>query len=711
MAILVNGWYKGSIPFYNITEIYIDSIGAGAESWDASSSQDGSIMCYRNGTRVKIVSSNITEIGDNAFSKFLALKKVTGLGSVTAIGTRAFCYTPNLEYIDLAPDRLTNVGESAFRMSSAEDTLDLSAVSLDIIGDKATRHKRWSDSVLSAVRNVVFPRTIFLDVPNPDSQENYPNVPIATRDGEILYTNRHGCTALTAYHIWNCINAGTPKQYKNWFEWYNGTLNADGNYAENNHHDSQTESNIITKLGWTEETVTRIADSQQLQTIIDRLVVGIPTYCVMHSTNSLTGTHTIAVIGCDTDTHKLAIVDSAATVDKGVISWIAFEDIFVGGSVESDRILICDYNRPILAPNSTWFTQGGTTIKRASITEIHIMDSYTPSGTITASWDASANKDGSITAYVEGTKLTLSGNGSGKISLNPDSKFAFSDVNKADYFEGLSEIHNTNLLDASKATLFTNMFDKCFALKRFDGTGWNTGNVTSLQAIFQCCTSLEELKIRDWDTGNVTLLNAFLNMSGSYRNDVLKELDLSGWNVEKVTGSQMLFSYVRGLEKLCLSGWKVHSSTNFTSVFNHLEKLKELDLSGWDTTSATTMKNMILYANCLEKIIIGEKFSFDGNNITTSSNILTLPTPNGNYVDGADGNWYDVNGNAIAPSAIPNRTFGVYYATKALAEEDANRTVLVKNGSLMRTASAIRTKTGTGNGYAPSEFADAILEM
>lgn len=364
---------------------------------------------------------------------------------------------------------------------------------------------------------------------------------------------------------------------------------------------------------------------------------------------------------------------------------------------------------PILAPNSTWFTQGGTTVKRASIAEIYIKDSYAPTGTATSSWDASAAKDGSIMAYVEGTKLFLAGNGSGKISLNPDSKFVFSDSTKTDYFEKLTEIHNANLLDASKATLFTSMFSNCIALRKFDGTGWNTENVTSLQATFQNCVALEELKIRDWNVGNVTTMNAFMNTSGDYRNRSLKELDLSGWNVKKVTGTQSMFTQLMGLELLNLRGWEIGSSTNFSNAFYNLQKLKELDITGLDTTKATKLTNMFYNLFCLEKILLGEKFSFNGNGSATGSNAITMPIPDSAYVDDATGNWYDVNGNAITPSAIPDKTFGVYYATPAIAEEDANEMVLVKKGDLMKTAAAIRTKTGSKTGYAPEEFANAIL--
>ena len=73
-----------------------------------------------------------------------------------------------------------------------------------------------------------------------------------------------------------------------------------------------------------------------------------------------------------------------------------------------------------LAPNTTWFIPTKANIKRSTITEINIVDTYKPTGSETDSWDASEDTDGSIMAYVNGTILTLSGNGSGKIYANPD---------------------------------------------------------------------------------------------------------------------------------------------------------------------------------------------------------------------------------------------------------------------------------------------------
>lgn len=81
-------------------------------------------------------------------------------------------------------------------------------------------------------------------------------------------------------------------------------------------------------------------------------------------------------------------------------------------------------NAPKFAAQNTWWKATSTT--RPSITKIKIIDSYTPSGTITESWDASVDGDGTLMCYVVGTELIIAGNGSGKIYTNEDAAMMFS---------------------------------------------------------------------------------------------------------------------------------------------------------------------------------------------------------------------------------------------------------------------------------------------
>ena len=763
MSILSNGWYKGSIPFYEITEISISTTGSGAESWDGSAEQNRSVLCYRNDTKITIVCDSMTEIGEKAFFKFIGLKKVSGLGSVTVVGAYAFYYTTNITSIDLNPENLTSIGTSAFRLSNVEDVLDLSNVSTSIIGDKGTRNKRWSASGLQAVKNLVFPKTIYFDVPNADNQNNYGDIPYGTYNGTAIYGN-NGCASLCAYHIWNCLKAGSDKVYDNWLDWFNDTINFDGLYAEKNTFSGQLQNLICPQLGWTYEAMIPVDSSQQLQIIIDNLGNGLPTMVTMPSLSSEIN-HAVIIVGCDSKTHKLAIVDSYVAGTSGVTSWISFEDIFCEGTSDTDGIYQINYNIPVLAQGNTWFAQGGTSVKRSSITQIDVKNTYTPSGTVTSSWDASEYKDGSVMAYVEDSKLTLAGNGFGKIYLNPNSGYTFSDSG-SDKFSNLTVINNAHLLDTRMVTdisrIFTNarkltfvdvsnwntsnvtttraMFGVCDSLESIDVSNWNTSNVTDMGGMFQVALKLKTLDFSKWDVGNVTDMTSMLMGHLSYGTMSLESVgDLGNWDVSKVKNMSNMFQMCPYLKQLDVSGWNTSSVTTMSNMFRGCLSLKELDVSGWDTSKVTTMMcmfdgtisgnehmgiemldlsnwdtsacsntgNMFNHMYSLQKIILGEKFSFTGSGSSKGS----LPITNPSYINGADGNWYDVNGNSIAPSEVPDNMFGVYYATPAIAEEDSNQMVLIRKGNLMKTAIAIRTRSGIGKGYDPSEFAEAILQI
>ena len=90
-----------------------------------------------------------------------------------------------------------------------------------------------------------------------------------------------------------------------------------------------------------------------------------------------------------------------------------------------------------LAPNSTWYK--GTT-GRNTITEIELVDMYYPTGNETESWAADENSTGAYSCYVLGTKLYISGNGSGKIRANADSSYLFADINQTTYFWYVTDI-------------------------------------------------------------------------------------------------------------------------------------------------------------------------------------------------------------------------------------------------------------------------------
>lgn len=487
---------------------------------------------------------------------------------------------------------------------------------------------------------------------------------------------------------------------------------------------------------------------------------------------------------------------------------------------------------PILKPNSTWFSPNVSTVTRNIITTINIVDAYTPSDTIVDSWDASVAQDGSIMCYVEGTVLTIVGNGSGSISLNQDASCTFSDINLADYFTKVTAINGLDLLDTtdvvdmkgmfrkcstlvsvnvsnwntSKVQSFSGTFRECTSLTTVDVSGWDTGNATSMYTMFYSCKALVELGVDNWDVSSVTNMSYMFstcsklesvnvknwnvsnvtNMSYLFAScDKLAELDLSAkpeinaWNVSNVTNMSYMFNKCMGLESVNMKGWNTSSLTDMKSMFylcialreidvsdfdtqnvtdmsfvfsycygleniigleywdtsnvttlrqmfrtnsgygppntndikvldlssfntskvtdmggmfencpfletiyfgdgwdtsnvedmsymfNQCSALIELDLSKWNTASATNMTSMFRKCNSLQKVILGDKFSFKGN----GGAYCTLPNPSSEYIDDADGYWYALDGTAFAPENIPNLKAAIYYASKTLAEE------------------------------------------
>ena len=140
--------------------------------------------------------------------------------------------------------------------------------------------------------------------------------------------------------------------------------------------------------------------------------------------------------------------------------------------------------QPTLAANSSWYKGS---MAKSTITAIEIKDSYTPTGTVTEQWNADVNNDGNIKSYVEDTKLTIAGNGAGKIMANADSSSAFNGFSAATSISGL------NLLNTSKVTNMNYMFQTCRKLTKIYASGlWSTASVsvTSSTGMFGDCSNL-----------------------------------------------------------------------------------------------------------------------------------------------------------------------------------------------------------------------------
>ena len=286
---------------------------------------------------------------------------------------------------------------------------------------------------------------------------------------------------------------------------------------------------------------------------------------------------------------------------------------------------------------------------------------------------------------------------------------------------------------------FEAMFQNCSSLTGLDVSNWNVSNVENMSFMFWGCSKIGTIDVSKWDTSKLAILDHFaahanmirigmekwntsslVNANAAFHQCGEEELDLSAWDVSNVLYFSQMFENSTKLKRIHgLNKWDTSNALVFDEMFGRCSKLEELDLSSWDTRKArksvqsstnghtgSVFNNMFQSCNNLRKVTVGENFSINGDGTnTTDSYKFILPTPSSDYIEGADGNWYTFNGEKYAPNEVKDRTVETYYASyDMLADLDA----IVKNGSLLDTANAIRQLTGSTERYKPSEFKDAL---
>ncbi len=142
----------------------------------------------------------------------------------------------------------------------------------------------------------------------------------------------------------------------------------------------------------------------------------------------------------------------------------------------------------------------GSEIERDQISSVTVLD--TLSDISDMSWDVSANKDGSVMAWVtadpdESGFYDLFIAGEGGVKANPDCRYLFAG------YENAESINFHDCFDTSDVTTMAYMFYNCKKAKQIDVSGFDTSDVTDMSSMFRSCTSLETVDLSGFDTSNV----------------------------------------------------------------------------------------------------------------------------------------------------------------------------------------------------------------
>jgi len=290
-------------------------------------------------------------------------------------------------------------------------------------------------------------------------------------------------------------------------------------------------------------------------------------------------------------------------VDEENITPTAYMDLYAVWEAE-EVVVIPEIEAATLAKNASWYK--GSTAK-SSITTINIVDSYTSTGNETETWYADVKNSGLIKCYIEGTTLTIAGNGAGKIYANESCVWTFG----RDDFSSVTSINGLTLLDTSNVIDMSFMFDGCSSLTKLDVSNFDTSNVTDMGYMFSGCSSLTSISIdaSGFNTENVTNVTDMFSGCSS-----LTSIDVSNFKTSNATDMRYMFSGCSSLINIDVSGFNTENVTDMMGMFSGCSSLTSINVSNFKTSNVIYMINMFSDCSSLTSIDVSE---FNTENVTS----------------------------------------------------------------------------------------------
>ena len=129
--------------------------------------------------------------------------------------------------------------------------------------------------------------------------------------------------------------------------------------------------------------------------------------------------------------------------------------------------------------------------------------------------------------------------------------------------------------------------DKRSNLTNIDMSGFNTEKVKDMTNMFTRLNKLTSLNLSNFNTSNVT------DMYGMFCElDSITDLDLSTFDTRNVTDMAMMFYGLDSIISLDLSNFNTQNVKTMESMFHDMYNLSVLNLSNFNTQNVTNMSNM-----------------------------------------------------------------------------------------------------------------------
>ena len=198
-------------------------------------------------------------------------------------------------------------------------------------------------------------------------------------------------------------------------------------------------------------------------------------------------------------------------------------------------------------------------------------------------------------------------------------------------------LYEVSHLDTSNLTHMNNMFYNT-SVTNLDLSEWDVSKVTTMQQMFYMCSSLKSVNISNWDTSACTTMSTlFMNC-----NALTDITGLSGLNVSNVTICLQMFSNCQSLTELDLSTWDFASIKNISNFFSSCTSLSSISLPTISSTVLTDIGGMFAGCKSLTNLKIPNMVSnsindiadlFNGCSGATSVDLSNFPANTGSYLD------------------------------------------------------------------------------
>ena len=238
-----------------------------------------------------------------------------------------------------------------------------------------------------------------------------------------------------------------------------------------------------------------------------------------------------------------------------------------------------------------------------------------------------------VWAYKEGTKLYYVANVS-KIFMPADSSYWFAYKEDGEYVNTAITSIDLSVMDTSKVTNMSNMFNQCKNLLSLDVSKFNTSNVVYMTSMFSKCSKLTSLDLSNFDTSKVNDMNSMfancssltiLNISKFNTSNVekmaamfsgcskLTALDVSKFSTGNVQDMFCMFYNCSSLTSLNVSGFDTKKVVNMCTMFGGCSKLTSLDVSNFNTSNVENMNSMFEGCSGLTSLDVS---NFDTSKVT-----------------------------------------------------------------------------------------------